>query len=157
VDWVKQHGFRAGSIGVLGASLGATSCVHAGAEDPEISALVLDGAGIDDYATIKRGWRQRTGLPVCFLPAGLLMERLLYGYDMRTLRPVEVMKKLRSRPVLLIYGGQEITPERRQLVRDALPEAELWVVPGAAHTGAYTAVPQAYLDKVGTFFEKNLN
>jgi fermentation-respiration switch protein FrsA (DUF1100 family) len=30
------------------------------------------------------------------------------------------------------------------------------VVPGAAHTGSYTAVPQAYLEKVGAFFEKNL-
>ncbi len=156
MDWVKQHGFQTGSIGALGASLGATSCVHAAAEDSDITALVVDGAGINDYATIKQGWKARTGLPQFFFPAGLLMERLVYGFDMRTLRPVEVMKQLRSRPVLLIYGGQEMTPERRQLVGDALPEAELWIVAGAAHTGAYTAVPQAYLDKVAAFFEKNL-
>ena len=156
VDWLKHNGFQPGSIGALGASLGATSCVHATAEDPDISALVIDGAGINDYATIKQGWKARTGLPQFFFPAGLLMERLVYGFDMRTLRPVEVMKQLRSRPVLLIYGGQEITPERRQLVVDALPGADLWIVAGAAHTGAYTAVPQAYLDRVATFFEKNL-
>ena len=43
------------------------------------------------------------------------------------------------------------------MVKDALPDAELWIVQGAAHTGAYTAVPQPYLEKVGAFFEKNLN
>jgi len=37
-----------------------------------------------------------------------------------------------------------------------LPDAEIWVVPGAIHTSAYTMVPQPYLAKVGAFFEKNL-
>ncbi|MFN7996575.1 MAG: CocE/NonD family hydrolase [Bryobacteraceae bacterium] len=157
VDWVKAQGFRPSSIGVLGASLGATSSVHAAAEDPDISALVVDGAGVNDYTTIKRSWTRTTSLPQWFFPAGLLMERLLYGYDMRTLRPVDDMKKLRSRPVILIYGSREINGERQALVKDALPDAELWVVPGAAHTGAYTAVPQPYLEKVGAFYEKNLN
>jgi pimeloyl-ACP methyl ester carboxylesterase len=157
VDWVKAQGIHASSIGVLGASLGATSSVHAAAEDPDISALVVDGAGVNDYATIRRSWTRTTSLPQWFFPAGWLMERVLYGYDMRTLQPVEDMKRLRSRPVLLIYGSREINEERRAMVKDALPDAELWIVQGAAHTGAYTAVPQPYLEKVGAFFEKNLN
>jgi len=158
VDWVKQRGIHTGSIGALGASLGATSCVYASAEDPDISALVTDGAGVDDYPTIKRGWKNATGTPQLFFPAGLLMERLLYGYDMRTLRPVEAMKRIPPRPFLLIYGLKELPEdsERRHLLNQALPNANLWVVPGAAHTGAYTAKPQAYLDKVGAFFENNL-
>ena len=158
VDWIKDQGFRFGSIGALGASLGATACVHATAEDRDISALVTDGAGVDDYATIKRGWSNMTGTPQFFLPAGVLMERVLYGYDMRTLRPVEAMGRIAPRPVLLIYGLQEmpVTSERRQLIKTALPAAELWVVPGAGHTGAYTADPRTYLAKVGGFFERNL-
>ena len=156
VDWVKRQGFQPAAIGALGASLGATACVHATAEDPDISALVVDGAGTNDYATIQKSWRRMTGTPQLFLGAGVLMERLLYGYDMRTLRPVDVLPRLASRPVILIYGSKEMSDERRQLIRAALPGAELWVVPGAAHTGSYTAVPQAYLEKVGGFFEKNL-
>jgi fermentation-respiration switch protein FrsA (DUF1100 family) len=97
-----------------------------------------------------------TGTPQLILTAGVLMERILYGYDMRTLRPVDVLPKLASRPVILIYGFKEMSAERRQLIRAALPGGDLWVVPGAAHTGSYTAVPQAYLEKVGAFFEKNL-
>jgi uncharacterized protein len=158
VDWIKQRGIHPGSIGALGASLGATSCVYATAEDPDISALVTDGAGVDDFANIKRAWENATGTPQFFFPAGLIMERLLYGYDMRTLRPVEAMKRIPPRPFLLIYGLKELPADsdRRRLLNEALPNANLWVVPGAAHTGAYTAEPQAYLDKVGAFFENNL-
>jgi pimeloyl-ACP methyl ester carboxylesterase len=158
VDWIKKQGFRPGSIGALGASLGATSCVHAVAEDSDISALVVDGAGVDDYATIKKSWNRVTGTSRFFLPAGILMERVLYGYDMRTLRPVDVMRHIAPQPVLLIYGLLELPAgsERRQQLASALPAAELWVVPGARHTGSYTALPQAYLQKVGGFFEQNL-
>jgi fermentation-respiration switch protein FrsA (DUF1100 family) len=60
--------------------------------------------------------------------------------------------------VLLIYGSKELPPEsyRRSLLKAALPASELWVVEGAAHTGAYTTVPDTYLQKVGTFFDANL-
>jgi pimeloyl-ACP methyl ester carboxylesterase len=158
VDWIKSQGIRPGSIGALGASLGATSCVYATAEDPDISALVTDGAGVDEYPSIKRNWTRSTGTPQFFFPAGLLMEQILYGYDMRTLRPVDAMKRIPPRPFLLIYGGKELpaNSDRREILKAALPDLNLWVVPGAAHTGAYTAVPQAYLDRVGAFFERNL-
>lgn len=158
VDWIKGRGFQAASIGALGASLGATSCVYATAEDPDISALVTDGAGVDEYASLQRGWTRSSGTPQLFFPAARLVERVLYGYDLRDLRPVDAMKRIPSRPVLLIYGLLELPADsdRRPQLKAALPDAELWVVPGAAHTGAYTAVPQPYLQKVGAFFEKYL-
>ncbi len=82
----------------------------------------------------------------------------MYGYDFRALRPVEKMTAIPPRPVLLIYGQKELPAgsARRSLLKAALRDAELWVVPGAAHTGAYTTDPQAYLNKVGAFFDRNL-
>ncbi len=158
VDWIKSQGFPPASIGALGASLGATSCVYATAEDPDISALVTDGAGVDEYASLQRGWTRSSGTPQVFFSAARLMERVLYGYDLHTLRPVDAMKRIPPRPVLLIYGLLELPADsdRRPQLKSALPDAELWVVPGAAHTGAYTMSPQPYLEKVGAFFEKNL-
>jgi pimeloyl-ACP methyl ester carboxylesterase len=158
VDWVKSQGIAAGSIGALGASLGATSCVYATAEDPDIAALVIDGPGVVDYPSIQRSWNRLTGTPDLFMPAGVLMERLLYGYDMRQLRPVDAMRKIPPRPVLVIYGSKELPAdsERRPLIKAALPASELWVVEGAAHTGAYTTVPDTYLQKFGAFFDANL-
>lgn len=158
VDWVKGHGFQPAGIGALGASLGATSCVYATADDPDISALVTDGAGVDEYASLQRGWTRSSGTPQFFFPAAQLMERILYGYDLHTLRPVDAMKQIPPRPALLIYGLLElpVDSDRRPQIKAALPDAELWVVPDAIHTSAYTKVPQAYLAKVGDFFDKNL-
>ena len=158
VDWIKSQGFQASSIGALGASLGATACVYATADDPDISALVTDGAGVDEYASLQRGWKRSSGTPQFFFSAAWLMERVLYGYDLHALRPVNAMKRIPPRPVLLIYGLLElpVDSDRRPQIKAALPEAELWVVPGAIHTSAYTMVPQRYLAKVGAFFEKNL-
>jgi len=158
VDWIKGQGFQPASIGVLGASLGATSCVYAMAEDRDISALVTDGAGVDEYASLERGWTRSSGTPQFFFPAARLMERMLYGYDLHDLRPVDAMKKIPPRPVLLIYGLLElpVDSDRRPQLKAALPDAELCVVPDAIHTSAYTKVPQPYLAKVGAFFERNL-
>ena len=158
VDWIKNQGIQVGSIGALGASLGATSCVYATADDPDISALVTDGAGVDEYASLQRGWKRSSGTPQFFFPAAWLMERLLYGYDLHTLRPVDAMKRIPPRPVLLIYGLLElpVDSDRRPQLKAALPDAELWVVPEAMHTGAYSKVPGPYLAKVGAFFDKNL-
>ena len=158
VDWIKGQGFQPAGIGALGASLGATACVYAVAEDPDISALVTDGAGVDEYASLARGWRRSSGTPQFFFPAARLMERMLYGYDLHDLRPVDAMKKIPPRPVLLIYGLLELPldSDRRPQLKAALPDAELWVVPDAIHTSAYTKVPQPYLARVGAFFERNL-
>ena len=158
VDWIKSQGFQPASIGALGASLGATACVYATADDTDISALVTDGAGVDEYASLERGWKRSSGTPQFFFPAARLMERVLYGYDLHTLRPVDAMKRIPPRPVLLIYGLLELPADsdRRPQIKSALPDAELWVAPDAIHTSAYTKVPQPYLAKVGAFFEKNL-
>ncbi len=158
VDWIKGQGIQAARIGALGASLGATACVYATADDPDISALVTDGAGVDEYASLQKGWRRSSGTPQFFFPAAGFMERVLYGYDLHMLRPVDAMKRIPPRPVLLIYGLLELPADsdRRPQIKTALPDAELWVVPDAMHTGAYSKVPKAYLAKVGAFFEKNL-
>jgi fermentation-respiration switch protein FrsA (DUF1100 family) len=83
---------------------------------------------------------------------------MLYGCDLHDLRPVDAMKKIPPRPALLIYGLLELPldNDRRPQLKAALPDAELWVVPDAIHTSAYTKAPQPYLAKVGAFFERNL-
>ena len=67
------------------------------------------------------------------------MERVLYGYDLHDLRPVDAMKKIPPRPALLIYGLLELPldSDRRPQLKAAL-DAELWVVPDAIHTSSYT-------------------
>ena len=49
VEWLKEHGFQAGRIGVLGYSLGSAACIGAAADDPEIGAVVSESG----YAEIR--------------------------------------------------------------------------------------------------------
>jgi hypothetical protein len=76
----------------------------------------------------------RTGTRQFFLPAALLMERVLFGYDMRTLRPVEVMKRIPPRPMLLIYGRLKRDPAsgRYRELKAAVPAMSGKVPPSQA-------------------------
>jgi len=108
-------------LGRWAASLGATACVYATAEDPDIRALVTDGAGVDEYASLQRGWTRSSGTPQLFFSAARLMERVLYGYDLRKLRPVDTMKRIPPRPVLLIYGLLELPEDSDRRPQLKLP------------------------------------
>jgi uncharacterized protein len=59
-------------------------------------------------------------------------------------------------PVLLIHGtaDQNIPLRHAHAIARANPErVELWTVPGAAHTGAWSAFPAEYETRVLRFLE----
>jgi uncharacterized protein len=157
VDWLKTQGFAAGSVGLLGISLGAAASIGAAADDPDIGALVADSAYPAIYPVIQRAWSGVSHLPDAFLPGMRLMHRLIFGYDIASSRPVDEIGKIAS-PVLLIHGTADTfipIDEARQLKASA-PTAELWEVPGATHGAAFGQNPQAYLAKVTDFFQRHL-
>jgi uncharacterized protein len=158
VDWLKGQGFRAGSIGVMGVSMGAASSIGAAADDSDIGALVADCSYAAIYPIIQKEWRGASGLPEFFLPSTLLVGQLLYGYDIADASPVDEVGRIAPRPLLLIHGAadQLIPVAQAEQLKAAAPSAELWEVPGAGHAGAYLANPQAYVEKVAWFFERSL-
>jgi uncharacterized protein len=157
-DWLKSQGFQPGSIGVLGISMGGATAIGAAADDPDIGALVDDCSFADVYPLMQAKWTTQTPLPQFFLPSTMLMGRLLFGYDISAARPVDEIGKIAPRPVLIIHGAADsFTPvEHGRQLAAAAPSAEYWQVPGADHAKSYAADPQAYLDRVTTFFEKSL-
>lgn len=158
VDWLKGRGFRPGSVGVLGVSMGAAASILATAADPDIGALVADCAYAEVESIIRREWRGASGLPEFFLPSTLAIGRLMFGADIAASRPVDVIGSIAPRPVLLVHGSADalIPVAHAQQLKAADPSAELWVVPGAGHAGSYGADPQAYVERVAGFFERAL-
>ncbi len=158
VEWLKQQRFEPGRIGVLGVSLGAGSSIGATADDPDIGALVEDSGYAAIYPIIQREWSKVSGLPDFVLPGAVIMGRVLFGYNVADSRPVDDIKRIAQRPVLIIHGQQDqLVPESdAEQLKAALPSAEMWIVPGVDHAGAYQADPKAYDQKVADFFEKNL-
>lgn len=158
VDWLKGQGFQAGSMGVLGVSLGAASSIGAAADEPDIGALVEDSGYAAIYPIIKQQWNNVTGLPDFLLPAGLLMHRVLFGFDIGESSPVDEIGRIAPRPVLIIHGSADslVPVSHAEQLKAAAPSAEIWIVPGVEHAGAYNADPETYTEKVIGFFNRHL-
>jgi len=157
-DWLRSQGFLPGSIGVLGVSMGAASSMFATANDPDIGALIEDCGYADINPILAHEWNKASGLPNLFLPSSLLAVRLMYGYDIGAARPVAEVGKIAPRPLLIIHGIADtlIPVVQAEQIKAANPAAELWEVAGAGHAGSYAANPQAYVDRVASFFANSL-
>jgi uncharacterized protein len=157
-DWLKAQGFKPGSIGALGVSLGAASTVGAAAEDTDIGAIVVDSGFAEWCPVMYANWNSATGLPDALIPPVRLMTRILYGYDVCDARPVTEIGRLAPRPVLLIHTvrDQTIAYSHADQMKAALPSAELWMAGGLEHARNYNADPAAYLAKVTAFFDRGL-
>jgi fermentation-respiration switch protein FrsA (DUF1100 family) len=67
------------------------------------------------------------------------------------------MRSLASKPVLVIQGDRDATvPPEHGARLAAAAEAELWLVPGAHHCGAYFVDRPAYAERVTDFFRRHL-
>jgi dipeptidyl aminopeptidase/acylaminoacyl peptidase len=156
-DWLRQQGFAPGSIGVLGVSMGAAAAIGAAAEEPAIGALVADCSYAEIYPLMQQHWTSASGLPELFLPSTIFVGRFIVGHDLTQARPVAEIGMIAA-PVLIIHGAEDaFTPvaNGRRLAA-AAPRAEYWEVAGAPHAGSYLADPQAYVERVATFFAKSL-
>ncbi len=158
VDWLAKQGFQPGTIGVLGVSLGAASVVGATAEEPSIGALVTDSSFAELCPVMQINWNQQTGLPDLILPSALLMNHVMFGYDLCDARPVNEIGRIAPRPILLIHStdDQMVPVSNVYALKTAAPSAEMWIVTGPEHARIYNADPAAYSQKVIDFFDRSL-
>lgn len=157
VDWLEGQGFRPGSIGLLGVSMGAACCLGAAADCADIGAVVSDCSFADILPVVRARFSKESGLPGIFIPGVMRAGRALFGHDLSASRPVAEAGAIRGR-LLIIHGEADtyIPPEHALRLTAAAPQSELWLVPEAVHAGSFGINPPAYLERVGTFFEKNL-
>jgi uncharacterized protein len=158
VDWLLAQGFEPGNIGVLGGSMGAASSIGATAEEPAIGALVADSSYADFRSILVQEFPRESYLPGFFLPPTLVAVRLLVGEDITRSRPVDEIGAIAPRPVLLIHArGDRLIPlSHAERLARALPESQLWISDAERHVGTYNHDPEAYIERVATFFEGNL-
>jgi dienelactone hydrolase len=157
VDYLISRGYDAKDICILGFCSGAAlACIFA--SQNRIGALILDGCFIDVPTEVARQ-AESIGIPQFlesfFMPGGLFMARIMYGYHL--VNPIDVIHKVAC-PILFIHEeNDEFIPyeEVLQLFRASNnPANEVWEASGTLHSQPFQTHPTEYIEKVDGFINR---
>lgn len=146
-------------IGAVGMSMGGEQALGAMAADDRVRAVVAEGAtnrafADKEWLATEYGLRGRIQQGVEWITYGLT-DLLTGASPPISLRDAAVTA---ARPVLLIVAGT-MSNERlsNEVIRAAAPATvEVWVVPGAGHTGGLRTQPQEWERRVQEFLQHAL-
>lgn len=158
-------------IGLFGVSRGAGSGLLAASSDPNIQAVVCDGAFSTEttlIALMKR-WASifaRVKLvyenhPDAFwrMLVWLLMRFAQPKLGRRFLSVAKALREMQPRPILFIHGRRDsyIREDQTRLLYNQAPCPKyLWLVPGAKHNQSVLVEPRQYAAKTIAFFRRHL-
>jgi len=147
-------------IGMLGKSLGAAIAIRGGAALPQLKAIVADSPFPSLQDSIEVGVRRRGPLGVWPLrPIALYLGTVTIGVDPDLVRPIDDIKAISPRPVLIMHGGRdELVPADtgQRLYAAAGQPKLLWYEPDAAHVKLSTRHPVEYEMRMVDFFDNAL-
>jgi pimeloyl-ACP methyl ester carboxylesterase len=162
---------RPTGIGLFGISRGAGAGLLAAASDPNIKAIVCDGAFStrETLVALMKRWAY------IFARVRLVYEnhpdafwRLLVWLLMRFAQPRlgcrfpsvrKALKEMQPRPILFIHGDKDsyIRTEQTRLLYEAAPSPKyLWVVEEARHNQSVVVEPRQYAARTIAFFRRHL-
>jgi len=154
VDFIKAKPEKAKQIDLLGFSMGASTAILAGAREPAVTAVIADSPFADLQTYLNKNLSVWTELPaIPFNQAFFVVVPSLTGLRTEAVSPVNEIKNLGNRPLLLIHGeGDEDIPiENSEQLQKAYPQAQLLRIPGAKHVKNYETDPGRYLSTVTSF------
>jgi len=151
----RQEGVE--RIGALGYSMGGEVVLGALGECPQIVAAVADGA-------TRRSTQELVALPSersivrSFTARFMYLVVQLVSWTTPPPPLLQEMKRADAASLLFVASGDEDLEVAfgELFVSELGKRAELWVVPGVPHTGAYAADPGEYSRKVLGFFDEHL-
>lgn len=161
VRYVKDSGYGEKGIGLIGFSMGAATTMMAGAELPEVKAMIVDSPFSDLNTYLRENMSYWTHLPDVPFTQMILWELpWLIGHSPDEVSPLAQADKLKDRPVLVIHGTGDdaISLENSKRLITALDpnRATLWSVEGAHHVGTFELDPVTYMTRVTDFFAAHL-
>jgi fermentation-respiration switch protein FrsA (DUF1100 family) len=92
-----------------------------------------------------------------FWPGVLQASETIYDYEL--VNPIDVVANIKC-PILFIHEEYDevvsLEDNYRMLQASGNPANEVWQVQGAKHSEGYTRNPSEYIEKINTFFSKEL-
>ena len=171
VESMLREAGRPAMLGLFGISRGAGSGLLAAASDPNVKAIVCDGA-FDTQKTVialMKRWAK------IFASIRLIYEnhpegfwKFLLWVVMRFAQPklhrrfpsvLNALRDMEPRPILFIHGQRDsyIRVEQTEILHATAPEPKyLWIVEKAKHNQAAVLEPDAYAARTVAFFDRHL-
>jgi uncharacterized protein len=136
---------------MFGCSVGGTAVALASVEDPRVRAVLLGPT----WLSLEAEMHAKLNAPKAW--ATLSLYRLA-GIDVDALRPVDIVKSISPRPLLMISGSldEDTPPSVMKALQAAAPGADRWLVSGAGHCRYVDVSPVEYVQHFDDFFDKAL-
>ncbi len=161
VAYVRARGIPAGHIGLLCHSMGAAICLLTAPEAADVSAVIADSAYARLTELLEVEFPKQGGLPTFFIPGVMFMDNALYGIDLTKAAPIDVVAKIRPRPIFFIHSESDayVPPENSRRLWGASGEGPemLWIVAGPEHNEMFKAYPEEYLQRVVGFLDATVS
>jgi fermentation-respiration switch protein FrsA (DUF1100 family) len=146
-------------IGGIGLSVGGEMMIEAAVESDGLKALVSEGAGI---RSLREAWAvpdTRKRVEAALVHAVVTPAVALFSNSLPPPSLEDLSAQIAPKPVLFVYAvpGQGGEAELTETFYAAAREPkEIWLVPGAGHTGGIEAQPEQYERRVVGFFDDAL-
>jgi alpha-beta hydrolase superfamily lysophospholipase len=153
-----------GPVVVWGVSLGGASVVLAAAEDPQVAAVICDSSYRDLGDTVRHHLQLFRGFRwwLRMVPTWPVAEEVLFwmglrgGFDPARVDVRAAAVRLAGRPALFVANSEDARMPKEiafDLQAAAGPTAEVLVVPGKSHGGAWRDGTAAYEAAVSSLLE----
>jgi pimeloyl-ACP methyl ester carboxylesterase len=160
LDWARARPELDGlPLALYGESMGASVALLVAADEAaDVQAVIADSA----YARFDSAVASRIRLafgpamaPLLTPPTQRIGEAIL-GARAEEIAPMDAMRRIYPRPVLLIHGTEDrlVTPENARRLLAASPgNATLWEVPGSGHVQGIHVAGAEYARRVTAFLD----
>lgn len=167
LDCLVDLGGDRSRIGVIGFSLGAVAADLACSTPGAAAAVVSDSAFSDLWSMIRSNPRGGEGFAALLRPGLDFFLTRLYGYRISDVSPATHLAESET-PTMIIHGEMDskVPPYHARvlaracgLAQDEIDGGEsegLWLLPDAEHVQAYRMMPERYVEKVDSFFERHM-
>ncbi|SES67864.1 hypothetical protein SAMN05421676_101152 [Salinibacillus kushneri] len=144
-----------------GNSMGAATVLMTSGEElpQEVKGIIADSGYTSVKEELTHQLKYLYGVPSFpLLDMTSMLTKIRAGYTFEEGSAIEQVKK-NTKPLFIIHGAiDELVPTdmAHDLYEAAGGEKEIWIVPDAGHTKAFTVAPKKFQQKVKTFIEEHL-
>lgn len=161
VQWSKFLVEEAGAVDIFlhGFSMGAATVLMASGEElpKQVRGIIADSGYTTVLEELSHQLKYMYHLPAFpIMQVTSVITKIRAGYTFDEASAIESVEKNKL-PLLIIHGDKDAlvpTEMGKNIFEKATSEKELWIVPGAGHTEAYTIAEQEYQEKLKAFWTK---